>query len=110
MLRRLPFLALSLALPLMAAPVAAEITLSGQAAMGLDLGPSGRLTAQTRSRFDLGASTVTDGGVTFGAQIRLQGENGGLGCGRGGKFPSAQGVHRGCTVGAPMFFMEIGGN
>ena len=78
--------------------------------MGLDLGPSGRVTAQTRSRLDLGASTVTDGGMKFGAQFRVQGENGGLGCGRGGNFPSAQGVHRQCTVGAPMLFMEIGGN
>ena len=110
MTRLLPSLVLLLLLPLMAAPVAAEIALSGQAAMGLDLGPSGKATAQTRSRLDLRASTVTDGGITFGAQMRLQGENGGPGCGRGGKFPSAQGVHRGCTVGAPMFFMEIGGN
>ena len=110
MWRSFPFLLLALGLPLMVAPVAAEITLSGQAAMGLDLDPSGKVTAQTRSRLDLGASTVTDGGVKFGAQFRVQGENGGLGCGRGGKFPSAQGVYRGCTVAAPMLFMEIGGN
>jgi len=93
-----------------AAPASGQITLSGQAAMGLDLGPSGKVTAQTRSRLDLRGVVVTDGGMQLGAQIRVQGENGGSGCGRNGRFPSAQGVHRGCTAGAPMLFMEIGGN
>ncbi|MFN4170386.1 MAG: porin [Pseudorhodobacter sp.] len=107
---RAAFIFLSALLAFAVSPAPAQITLSGQAAMGLDLGPAGRVTPQTRSRLDLRGVAVTDGGVQLGAQIRLQGENGGPGCERRGSFASAQGAHRGCRAGAPMLFMEIGGN
>ncbi|MBL4918106.1 porin [Szabonella alba] len=99
---RIAPLCLALIGSLAAAPAMAQISLSGQAAMGLDRAESGDVSIRNKTRLDIDAARVTDGGITFGARIRVEDDTGRGGCRRAGR--------RDCGLPMPMLYLQFGEN
>lgn len=99
---------LALILLLLPGPLGAQISLDGSAAMGLDLDGSGNLHPRQETRLEAQASVITDGGVEFGAILRMRSRDR-RDCALGFTRPAECGGPGGTRMDGAALFMQIGG-